>query len=382
MKAAVIGTGFMGWVHVEALRRAGVEVAGVLGSSAKKSRQFCEQWQCGQPYESFEQVLNDAAAQSIHIATPNRTHYDMTRQALLAGKHVMCEKPLAMTTEETRALVDLAAKHPQQVAAVNYNIRFYALCQEAAERIRQGQIGDVLHVNGSYVQDWLLYSTDYNWRVLSEEGGPLRAIADIGTHWLDLMRFITGLSVESVCADLQTVHVERHRPLGEVHTFAGHDSGNGVSEAINISTDDAGCVLLRFGEDAKGSLQVSQVTAGRKNCLRYEIAGSNGSLSWNSEVPNVLDIGYRDRPNESLIRDPALLTEAGALATSYPGGHNEGYADSFKHCFQSFYQYIRAADFSIKPPFATFADGHHEALICDAILQSHQQRRWVDVAES
>ena len=382
MKAAVAGTGFMGWVHVEALRRAGIEIVGALGSTPEKSLTFCRKWSAGRAYESFDDILSDEEVDCVHIATPNRTHFEMTRQTLEAGKHVLCEKPLAMNSRETAELLSLSAERGEQAAGVNYNIRFYALCQEAAERIQQGLIGDILHVRGSYIQDWLLYNTDYNWRVLSEEGGPLRAVADIGTHWLDLIQHITNMKVNSVCADLQTVHETRMRPLGEIQTFSGNSNTPEQTEEVSITTEDAAAILLQFEDGVKGNLHVSQVTAGRKNCLQFEIAGSKGSLAWNSENPNVLHIGYRDRPNESLIRDPSLLNDRAIQTTSYPGGHNEGYADSFKHCFRRFYQYIEAANFSEQPAFATFADGHHEALVCDAILESHHQQQWVDVDES
>jgi predicted dehydrogenase len=378
LRAVVVGTGFMGWVHVEALRRAGVEVAGILGSSSEKSRAEADRLGLPRAYESFDDVLSDATVRSVHIATPNRLHFEMAAAALEAGKHVLCEKPLSMNSSESAKLVSLASRHPHLAAGVNYNIRFYPLCLEARERVRSGAVGDVLHVSGSYVQDWLLKPTDYNWRVLSEEGGELRAVSDIGTHWLDLLHSITGLEVESLCADLQTVHPVRQRPTGEVQTFAS-DGGDIERGPVEITTEDAGSILLRLRGGARGSLTVSQVTAGRKNCLRFEIAGSDSALGWNSEQPNDLWIGHRDRPNEVLIRDPSLLTDRARSAADYPGGHSEGYADSFKQCFRSFYSAIESGDFA-EPTFPTFADGHREIVLCEAILQSHRERRWVDVA--
>ena len=226
----------------------------------------------------------------------------MAAQALAAGKHVMCEKPLAMTSAESAELVKLAENNPELAAGVNYNIRFYPLCIEARERIGKGEIGDVFHVSGSYLQDWLLYQNDYNWRVLAEEGGALRAVADIGTHWLDLVQSLTGLEIESVCADLSTVHATRHRPLGEVQTF--QSATEAATESIPISTEDYGSILLKFTNGVRGSLTVSQVSAGRKNCLRFDIAGSKSSLGWNSETPNQLWMGHRDHPNQMLLKDP------------------------------------------------------------------------------
>ena len=379
MQVAVVGAGFIGPVHVEALGRVGVKVAGILGVSNQESETAARQLGLPRAYQSFEEVLADEAVQAVHIATPNRLHYPMTKAVLAAGKHVMCEKPLAMNATESAELVELAGK-TGLVAGVNYNIRYYPLCLEAADIRRQGDLGDVYSVCGSYVQDWLFYPTDYNWRVLAEEGGPLRAVADIGTHWLDLVHAITGLEVEAVCADLSTVYPVRQRPLGEVETFKGKETaGPAQTESVNITTDDYGCVLIRFQGGARGCLQVSQVTAGRKNCLRYEIAGSRCALAWCSERPNELWIGHRDHANETLTRDPALVSDRARRFINYPGGHNEGFPDTFKQCFRAFYDYIDAGDFSAPPTFPTFAEGHREIVLCEAILQSHQEGRWIEL---
>jgi predicted dehydrogenase len=275
-------------------------------------------------------------------------------------------------------LVRLAAE-VRLAAGVNYNVRYYPLCLEAADRIRQGTVGQVYHVTGSYVQDWLFYETDFNWRVLADEGGPLRAVADIGTHWLDLIHAITGLEIEAVCADLYTVFPVRKRPKGEVETFRGKGAPPETVEPIPITTEDYGCVLLQFDGGARGCVHVSQVTAGRKNCLRFELAGSAQTLAWDSQTPNELWIGHRDRPNESLLRDPALVGETARQYIHYPGGHNEGFPDTFKQCFRAFYGYLEVGDFRAPPTYPTFADGHREIVLCEAILASHRQRTWVDV---
>jgi predicted dehydrogenase len=381
LRVAIAGTGFMGWVHAEALRRVGVQLVGIVGSSPEKSRAAAHRLGIAKAYTSFDQLLLDADVQAVHIVTPNRLHFDMASQALRAGKHVMCEKPLAMTTRQSAELTQLAHQHGHLAAGVNYNIRFYPLCLEARQRVQSGAIGQVLHVTGSYLQDWLLYSTDYNWRVLSDEGGELRAVADIGTHWLDLVQAITGLQVKSVCADLKTVHRTRQRPRGEVETFKDKGKKNATvdREPIEVATDDYGCIMLRMQNGVPGCLCVSQVAAGHKNGLSFEIAGSQAALAWDSESPNNLWIGHRDQPNEQLIRDPALLGDLARPAADYPGGHNEGYADSFKQCFRAYYDYIRAGDFDAPPTFPTFADGHREVAICEAVLQSHQRQCWVEV---
>ena len=377
LTAAVAGTGFIGPVHVEALRRAGVHVAGIAGSTPEKSQRAAESLGLPKAYDSFEDILADDAVEVVHLATPNRFHFSQSAATLRAGKHVLCEKPLAMNSVESAELVRLASESGL-VAGVAYNIRFYPLCHEAAQRVRSESFGETLHINGSYVQDWLLHETDFNWRVLAEEGGELRAVADIGTHWLDLVQFITGRTVTAVCADLQTVYPERPRPVGGAETFSGKGATATETEKVEVTTEDAGCILLKFDNGARGSLQVSQTTAGRKNCLRFEIAGSGQSLAWNSEEPNAIWVGHRDRPNETIVKDPALLGERAAAIASYPGGHNEGFPDTFKQLFRAFYGYIANGDSDAPPPFPTFTDGHREIMLCEAILKSHRQQCWIE----
>jgi predicted dehydrogenase len=376
--AAVVGTGFIGPVHVEALRRLGRPVGGVLGSSPERTRAAAEALNVARTYDSFAELLADPTINVVHLASPNRLHFEQCRQAIAAGKHVVCEKPLAMNAAETAELASLA-EQADVVCAVNYNVRFYPLCLEARERLRRGELGRIYHVTGSYLQDWLLYATDFNWRVLPAEGGPLRAVADIGTHWLDLVAFLTGLEVESVCADLRTFLPTRQRPRGPVETFAGKLGAPPETSPVAIATEDYGSVLLRFRGGASGSFTVSQVTAGRKNSIRWEVAGSEGAAAWDSERPNELWLGHRDRANETLTRDPALMHENVRRFANYPGGHNEGFPDTFKQLFRAVYEYIEAGDFKAPRPFPTFADGHREAVLCEAILKSHQERRWVDV---
>ena len=325
-------------------------------------------------------MLADDDIQVVHITSPNRHHFEQASKALKAGKHVHCEKPLAMTSEESKALVEIA-KESGVAAGVNYNIRFYPLNLEVRDMVQRGALGDVTSIYGSYVQDWLLYPTDYNWRVLGDEGGKLRAVADIGTHWLDLLQTITGLQVEAVFADLKTIHSTRQKPTGEVETFSGKVEQQEATESVDIDTEDYGAVLLRFKGGAHGSLWVSQVTAGRKNSLKYEISGTDGAASWNSENPNDLWIGHRNQPNQQLFRDPGLVSEAARKHITYPGGHNEGYDDSFKQSFKAFYDYVAAGDLSAPEPFPTFAEGHNEIVLCEAILESHQKEKWVEIKE-
>ena len=376
---ALIGTGFIGPIHIESVRRAGQQVVGILGSSPARSQAAAEKYGIPRAYGSLDELLSDRAVQAVHITSPNRYHAEQTAAAMRAGKHVLCEKPLAMTSTESAALVQLAQETGVH-AGVCYNVRFYPLCHEARARIATGEVGPLLHVTGSYVQDWLLKDTDFNWRVLANEGGELRAIADIGTHWLDLVQFIAGDEVTAVCADLQTVHPIRKRPSGvtSVETFQADRATPVHDEEVPIDTEDAGNILLQFASGAKGNLHVSQTTAGRKNCLRYEIAGRQEALGWNSERPNELWIGQRDRASELLVRDPALLSPLARNIASYPGGHNEGFSDSFKQLFRTFYGSL-SQPAGGPQPYPTLAEGPREIMLCEAILQSHRQRRWVQI---
>lgn len=375
-----MGTGFIGPVHVEALRRLGVRVKGVLGSSAEKSKAAAATLGLDHGYASYRELLADPDITVVHLTSPNKAHAEQVRLALAAGKHVVCEKPLAMTSVETADLVQLAAAHPKLVCAVNYNIRFYPLNLEARERIRSGALGEVFHLRGAYVQDWLLYPDDFNWRVLAEDGGEVRAVGDIGTHWLDLAQFVTGLSVEAVLADLKIVHPARLRPEGSVETFT--DKAQGAKPArkpVVITTEDYGSVLLRFKGGAKGVFTVSQVTAGRKNQLTYEIACAKGALAWDSESPNTLWTGSREHGNESLTRDPSLLSASARAFSNYPGGHNEGFPDTFKQLYRAVYDDIRRDHRSPDALYASFADGHRELLLCEAVAKSAKSGAWVEV---
>ena len=294
------------------------------------------------------------------------------------------KKPLGTSSVETSELVEHARKSPSLVTAVNYNVRFYPLALHARELLHRGVIGRVLSVRGAYIQDWLLKNTDWNWRLLVEKGGELRAVGDIGTHWMDLVLFVTGLRIESVFADLATLIPVRQRPKIAGATFQGSEADivATASEPIQIKTEDWGSVLFRFSNGARGAMCVSQVTAGRKNQITFEIAGSDGSLAWDSEHPNDLWLGHREKPNELLIRDPSLLAPGIRSFTSYPGGHNEGFSDTFKQLYRAIYGYLADGDFSRPKIFAGFEDGHEELLLCEAILESHRAEAWVPVRKN
>jgi predicted dehydrogenase len=319
----------------------------------------------------FQSLVTCPDVDVVHVTSPNRHHHAQSLAALAAGKHVVCEKPLAMTTKETAEIVE-AAKSSGKVFAVNYNVRFYPAVLQMRALVQRGDLGQIIHANGSYMQDWLLKETDFNWRVLASEGGELRAVGDIGTHWLDTVSFILGSRVSEVMADLATFHRTRKCPVGGAQTF----TNNGPAETTNVAvdTEDFASVLLGFANGVRGNLGVSQVAAGRKNCIRIEIYGSRQSVWWDSQNPDELHLGHRDAANGCAFRAAADFQDAGGY-TDYPAGHAEGFPDGFKMLYRSIYSAIASG--SGDGLFASAADGHEELRVCEAILQSHRERRWV-----
>jgi len=377
--AAVIGTGFIGTVHVEALRRIGVHVHGVLGSSPERGETRAAALGVPRAYSNLDELLGDERVDVVHVTSPNNLHVPQAAAILAAGRHIVCEKPLALTAAESAGLVEQAAA-AGVVNAVNFNIRFYPLHQHVREVIAAGDLGDVRFVTGHYFQDWLFHDTDWNWRLEPNKGGGLRAVGDIGSHWLDLVTFLTGQPIVSVMADLATFIPLRQEPRGPVETFSTERSTN--TRERPMATEDVASVLLRFANDARGALSVSQISPGRKNSLQWEIDGSAAAAAWDSETPDHLWLGHRDRPNELLLRNPALMGEAGRAAAALPGGHVEGFADTFGALFRAVYGDVLRGRPAERPPYATFADGHDEMLVGDAIAESAQEARWVDVART
>jgi predicted dehydrogenase len=377
--AAVIGTGFIGTVHVEQLRRIGVRVHGVLGSTPERGEARAQALGVDRAYPSLDALLDDPAVEVVHVTSPNHLHVPQARQILEAGRNVVCEKPLAMSATDSAGLVDLA-RSSGLVNAVNFNIRFYPLHQHVRELVASGALGDVRLVTGRYFQDWLLLETDWNWRLEPDKGGSLRAVGDIGSHWLDLTTFLTGSFVTEVMADLTTFIPQRAQPRGPVETFSTERSDDTVER--EMATEDTASILLHFASGARGCVSVSQISAGRKNSLQWEIDGSIGSAAWDSETPDHLWLGHRGQPNEILMRDPALMGAAGRAAAALPGGHVEGFADTFEALFRAIYADVVAGGPSERPPYATFADGHDEVLVGDAVAESARLGRWVAVDRS
>ncbi len=384
LRAGVIGTGFIGPVHIEALKRLGVQVTAVCGST-KNARATADKWGIPEVYGDydFRAMYRSPNVDVVHITSPNKVHVEQSLAALAAGKHVICEKPLGMTAKETAKVVAAVKKPGSPAFAANYMCRFFPAVLQMRAMVQRGDLGQIIHVEGHFFQDWLLHATDYNWRLLASEGGKLRAVGDIGTHWIDAVSFILGARAQAVFAHLETFHKTRYRPRGEVQTFAKLDSKKML--AYTCDTEDFGSVLLRFGKARHGfvnglhaNASISQVAAGWKCSLAVGIYGTKGSVRWDFAQPNEILLGRRDEPNQILQRATAGFNEDVAGFTDYPGGHPEGFPDSHKMHYRAVYEHIASG---LKTPvlFATAEDGHHEVQLCEAILRSSKQRRWISV---
>ncbi len=376
LRAGVIGTGFIAPVHIEALKRLGVQVTAICGSTAS-ARATAEKWGIPEVYGDYDfaAMLRSPNVDVVHITSPNKVHVGQALAALAAGKHVVCEKPLGMDTKETARIVRAAAKS-DRVFAVNYMCRFFPAVLQMRAMVARGDLGKIIHVQGHFFQDWLLHDTDYNWRLLASEGGKLRAVGDIGTHWIDAVSFILGARVESVFATLETFHKTRRRPRGEVKSFAKAGTKNMVT--FKVDTEDFASVLMRYDNGVHANAAISQVAAGWKCSLALGIYGSTGSVRWDLQQPNEIHVGRRDVPNQILQRGTAGFLEDVANFTDYPGGHPEGFADAHKMHYRAVYEHIASGK---KTPllFAGADDGHHELKVCDAVLKSHATQKWARV---
>ena len=370
---AIIGLGFVGKAHLEALRRLAIPVRGILGSSPERTQEAARELKIERSYSSLQELCSDSRVDAVHVCSPNHVHYDQAKAAMEAGKHVMCEKPLAMDTRQSGSLIELSHKL-NCVGAVTYNLRYYPLCQEARAIIQKGLIGEPRLIHGNFLQDWLLFPTDWNWRLQPEYGGDLRAVADIGTHWFDLLTWTTGEKITELCADLATLVPVRKRPRGRVETFK---QSSAATDDVKITTDDYASILLHFEGGARGVCTVSQISAGRKARLWFEIDGSESSLAWNSEDPNLLWIGRRREPNQEMMKDASLMNPQTRGYAAYPGGHAEGYPDTFVQLFKDFFDHVDAGDFSKPRTFPTFETGHEEMRLCEAVARSAKERKWI-----
>lgn len=369
----------MGRVHLEALRRVEfVDVVAVAGRKLEPAQKLAASFGVEKAVDDYRQILQDTMIDAVHICTPNASHYPMAKAALLAGKHVLCEKPLSVSVTEAEDLVALARERNLR-NCVCHNLRYYPMVQQMRGMREAGDLGQVLVVQGTYSQDWLLYDTDWNWRIESEAGGPSRTMADIGSHWFDMAEHVTGLRLRSLCADLQTYYPTRKRPKQSVETFAGKLSVAHDVEDVPVTSEDFGAVIFRMGEVTRGSMTASQVSAGRKNGLRMEIYGTKSSVAWNQERPDELWIGHRNSPNQVIIKDPTLLKEGASTYADLPGGHSEGYDDTFKQVFRRFYRSILEPQSPAEYP--QMSDGLRQMHVLQAVLESNRHRGWVDVSD-
>jgi predicted dehydrogenase len=383
IRAGIIGAGFVGPLHMEAARRLGyVDFVGIATSSLESAQKKAERYGIDMAFEHYEQLLEDPTIDAVHVTTPNNLHYPVVMAAIEAGKHVICDKPLALSATEAKEMRD-AANKAGVVNAVTFNYRFNPLVQQSRAMVAKGELGKVQFVHGYYLQDWLLFETDFSWRLEADKGGVSSSVGDIGSHWCDTAQFITGLKITRVLSDLSTMVQVRKKPKAAREAFASGE-GNEEFEEFLVTSDDLGSILVEFENGAKGAFSVGQVCAGHKNDLQIEVNGSQSSLKWVQERPDELWFGYRDRANGQMLRDASLMDEAARGYVNLPGGHGEGWADAFKNLMSSIYSFIAAgynpASDADKIKYPTFEDGYRANCVVDAIVRSNQNRSlWTTV---
>lgn len=385
LEVAVIGTGYIGAVHLDTLLRIpGVRIKALVDSNIEPATKLAQQFNIPIVVADYRELLGDPDIDVVHNCTPNHLHYSINRALIEAGKHVLSEKPLAVSAKEARELCDLAQSHGR-VTAVNFCYRYYPTVQEAATRVRIDEIGKVHTVFGAYFQDWLLYETDYSWRLDKSLSGASNTIADIGSHWLDLAQYVVGAKIVEVMADVRTILPVRKKSASSKLTFSQSDSPAELSD-VQVEVDDYGAVLCRFDNGAAGSFMACQLCAGRKCTIDLQVYGTKASLAWNHERPSELWIGHRDQANQNLIEGPQLQNARTARYARLPSGHPMGYFDAVYNLFSDFYRTIEnqrcgeGEEFSA--PLPTFEDGYYETAVVEAILKSHETHTWCKVGEA
>jgi predicted dehydrogenase len=378
----LVGAGFIGPHHLEAVRRLGfVDVVAIADSSDDVARAKADALGVPKAYGSYQALLADPDIHVVHNATPNFLHHPVNMAAIAAGKHIVSDKPLAMTSAQARELLD-AATAKGVVHAVTFNYRGNPLVQQARTMIQKGQVGPPRFIHGYYLQDWLLYDTDYSWRLEPEKGGESSAMGDIGSHWCDLAQHVSGLRITEVLADLTTVIPVRKKPVGSRIAFA-QAGADDTYEPVDIKVEDLCSVLVRFENGVKGTFSVGQVCAGHKNDLVLEINAGEASLRWHQEAQNELWIGHRRTGNVILQKDPSLMDPDVAGYAKLPGGHQEAWPDAFRNVLRTVYEHI-AEGRPMKdraPMFASFEDGWRANAVIDAVLASHRNGNvWTKVA--
>ncbi|WP_312445406.1 Gfo/Idh/MocA family protein [Lacrimispora sp.] len=374
-RMGVVGTGFIGRVHVETVRRLGnVEVVALADTISAK--EAAESLNVPQYFTDYRQMIDTMKLDVLHICTPNNTHFEIAMYAMDHGVHIICEKPMCVSIEEAQALT-AKARETGLIAAINFHNRFYPMNNHLKNVIQDGELGEIFSITGSYTQDWLLYETDYSWRLNSSESGSTRAVADIGSHWMDLAEYVTGQKIVAVNADFSTIHPTRKKPKGHVIAFSKEKFAEEDYEDIAIDTEDNASVMFRFSNGAKGSAFFSQVIAGKSVAIDLLVGGYRKSAEWNSEVCNQLTIGQRDSYNQVMEKGIATVHSNTRPLIAYPFGHLEGFPDAFKQCFANVYNSIDNP--KVVGEYATFEDGLHEMVLCSKIFESNQKQQWVNI---
>lgn len=372
--------GYIGASHIDALRRIGfIECAAVADVDYALAKKKADAFYIPKCYTTVDEMIADPQIDVIHNCTPNYMHREINEKVIAAGKHIFSEKPLAMNSKETLSMLNLLKEHPEVVHGVNYCYRMNPLVQETKSRYEKGELGKALLVHGSYLQDWLLYDTDYNWRIEPEISGPSRCISDIGTHWMDIVQCILGAKIIEVCADLVTVFPVRKKPVGQVETFSTNISKE--YEEKEVKTEDYGAVLFKMDNGTSGVFHVSEVSAGRGCYLNFELDGSKCSVAWNQEQGDRMWVGHRDCDNNIVLRNPALLDQEVQPFTHLAKGHPEGWNDAEMATIFAYYDFIRQGKKQgiDKEHFANFEVGHYQVKLVEAILKSNENRAWVKV---
>ncbi|MCL6459461.1 MAG: Gfo/Idh/MocA family oxidoreductase [Gorillibacterium sp.] len=375
LRAGIVGTGFIGKAHIEAIRRLGYVELTAIADLFEPERQASELW-IPHWFSGYREMVDSGLIDVLHICTPNAQHFDAALYALQKGLHVICEKPLAISLPQAEQML-WAAQESGRIHAVNFHNRFYPMIYEARQRVRAGEFGRIFSIHGEYIQDWILNEDDYNWRVNAPESGATRAVSDIGSHWFDAVQFITGERIIKVCADFSIVHPTRKKPIDSVQLASGAKTRHW--EEVPVNTEDIATVMFRTASGVTGSVMISQVFAGKTNAMSIKVAGSKESICWSSEESNYLSVGRRDQPTLRVEKSPAMVSAETAGIIGYPGGHVEGFPDAFKQEFSHIYAKI-AGENPVED-FATFFDGLQEMRLCEAMLQSAKTGSWVAVAE-
>jgi len=373
----LIGTGYIGPIHLNALSRlGGVKVKRVADVNVELARKAAVDYNIESSGTDWREVVRDPGIDVIHNCTPNKYHFEINKEALNQGKQVFTEKPLCMNLKEADELVNLA-EQKKAVTGIGFCYRYYPAVQEMAVRVRRGDAGAVRMVSGTYFQDWLSREADWSWRLLASESGESNITADLGSHWFDLVQFVTGLEVKQVIGDLATLIPVRKRPKRQVLAFEKVDRVE--TEEVTVELEDYSAVLFRLSNGSPGSFATSQVCAGRKSDTEFQVYGSTCSYAWNHKEATVLWIGHREKPNEVLIENPTLQDPATARYATLPAGHPQGYHDAMMNMFRDYYDELAGKTVARAAPRATFATGRVEMKILAAVLASHREKRWVEV---